>query len=164
VSNKDREELLETLITANRRFQQGTDVIDQVASEMLGVNRTDARCLDILQIAGRITAGALAEAAALSPGAVTTVLDRLERAGLARRVPDTEDRRRVLVEATDYSHEAAQAIYGPLGEMGQDLIAEMSTDDLRVIARYLEAGAELQMRRAAQLREQLGRDGPMRRA
>jgi DNA-binding MarR family transcriptional regulator len=163
MSNESRERSLETLVTANRRFQQATDAIDQVACELLGVNRTDGRCLDILQLSGRITAGELAEAAGLSPGAVTTVLDRLERAGLARRVSDSRDRRRVLAEATEYSFEAAQRIYGPLGQMGASLLADMSDDDMRLVTRYLEAGAEIQMRRAAELRDQLDREGPLKR-
>ena len=67
---------------------------------LLGLNRTDTRCLDIIERLDGVSAGRLASEAGLSTGAVTTVLDRLERAGYARRVPDPGDRRRVLVELT----------------------------------------------------------------
>ena len=46
------------------------------------------RCLDIIERLDGVSAGRLASEAGLSTGAVTTVLDRLERAGYARRVPD----------------------------------------------------------------------------
>jgi len=58
------------------------------------------RFLDVLQEREPLTAGELAVEAGLTTGAVTTVLDRLERAGYALRVRDTHDRRRILVELT----------------------------------------------------------------
>ena len=47
-----------------------------------------------------MAAGELADESGLSPGAITTVLDRIERAGYANRVADPDDRRRVLVIST----------------------------------------------------------------
>ena len=76
------------------------DIADQVMADDLGLNRTDTRCLDIIERLDGVSAGRLASEAGLSTGAVTTVLDRLERAGYARRVQDPGDRRRVLVELT----------------------------------------------------------------
>src|SRR3954471_7460715 len=108
MSNEISQELVSALTAANRRYQQGTDALDQAASELLGINRTDARCIDIVLLRGRLTAGELASAAGLSPGAVTTALDRLERAGFARRARDPDDRRRVLVEPTDQMAELAE--------------------------------------------------------
>ena len=162
LSKKTREELLDALIHANRRYQRGTDAVDAVASELLGIHRTDARCLDILEEAGRMTAGALADAAGLSPGAITSVLDRLERAGYARRARDTADRRRVLVEITQRAREAAMQIYGPIGELAEPDLDRLSDADLRRITAFLEIGARVQNERAAQLREQLERDGRLR--
>jgi hypothetical protein len=48
---------------------------------------------------GPVTAGTLAEAKGLTSGAITGVIDRLERSGFARREPDPGDRRKVLVRA-----------------------------------------------------------------
>ena len=69
------------------------DIADQVVADYLGLNRTDARCLDIIDRLERVSAGRLAGEAGLSTGAVTTVLDRLERAGYARRTHDPGARR-----------------------------------------------------------------------
>ena len=48
----------------------------------------------------RMAATELAEAGMLTSGAMTNRIDRLEARGLVRRLPDPEDRRRVLVELT----------------------------------------------------------------
>src|SRR5690349_14184257 len=92
-----REALLQELIDEIRRGQRATELVDNAMCSLMGVNRTDGRCLDILEQRGRISAGELAAEARLTSGAVTAVIDRLERDGYARRVPDPDDRRRVLV-------------------------------------------------------------------
>ena len=89
-------------------------------ADRLGINRTDMRCLDIIERLDSVAAGRLASEAGLSTGAVTTVIDRLERAGLARRVADPADRRRVLVELTRRRAAATAELYGPLGEAMSD--------------------------------------------
>src|SRR5512135_1079255 len=96
----DRERLYAELGNEVRASQRATDMVDELICQLLGINRTDARCLDILDQHGSMSAGDLAEASRLTTGAITAVVDRLERAGLARRVPDPTDRRRVLVEPT----------------------------------------------------------------
>ena len=49
----------------------------------------------------RLSAGQLAESMGLSSGAMTNRLDRLEQAGMVRRLDDPNDRRAVLVEPTE---------------------------------------------------------------
>jgi DNA-binding MarR family transcriptional regulator len=161
MSNQIPESRLRELTAANRRYQQGTDALDQAASELLGINRTDARCIDIVLQRGSISAGELAVAAGLSPGAVTTALDRLERAGYARRVRDGDDRRRVLVEPTERIAQLAEEIYGPLRRSGGALLERFSARQVDAITRFLEGAAELQLARANEVREQLEREGPL---
>jgi DNA-binding MarR family transcriptional regulator len=154
-----REELVRALIAANRRYQQGTDALDGAFCDLLGIHRTDARCMDIILQRDRISAGELAVAAGLSPGAVTAAVDRLERAGFGRRVRDPVDRRRVLVEATELARDVAEQAYGPLRDKGLSIIERLSDRQIAVITQFLEGGAEIQLQRAAELREQLERDG-----
>jgi DNA-binding MarR family transcriptional regulator len=162
MSNEIPEELVVALTAANRRYQQGTDALDQAASELLGINRTDARCVDIVLQRGRVTAGDLALAAGLSAGAATTAIDRLERAGYARRVRDPEDRRRVIVEPTKRIAQLAEEVYGPLRDGGLQLMARFSERQLAAITRFFEGAADLQLERANAVRAQLERDGPLK--
>jgi DNA-binding MarR family transcriptional regulator len=139
-----------------RANQRATDVVDDVVCELLGVNRTDARCLDILEQDGSMSAGDLAQASRLSTGAITAVIDRLERAGYARRVSDPSDRRRVLVEATDKAFETANELMAePMRRLYTPLANRYSGDDLRLILDFTRRGRELQEEHAEWLRERL---------
>ena len=101
MTRKTKRELVHELVEATRANQVATDKMDDAGSQALGVNRTDGRCLDVIQQTGRISAGELAERAGLTSGSVTAVIDRLEAKGYVRRVADPEDRRKVLLEVTD---------------------------------------------------------------
>src|SRR5438874_8563851 len=67
------------------------------ASDALSLAPTDLVCMCLLQLNGEATPGWLAEMTGLTTGAVTGMVDRLERAGYVTRVPDPQDRRRVIV-------------------------------------------------------------------
>jgi DNA-binding MarR family transcriptional regulator len=153
--NSRRERLLEELGDEVRAGQRTTDVHDDVLCELLGINRTDARCLDILDQGGPMTAGRLAAASALSTGAVTAVVDRLERAGYARRVPDPADRRRVVVELTPAARRRSWELMGPLAEEGARLAEPYSDEQLQMFLDFIRLTRALQERHTEWLREQL---------
>jgi len=154
----EREGLYDELGAEVRANQRATDVVDELVTQILGVNRTDARCLDILDEHGSMSAGDLAEASRLSTGAITAVIDRLERAGLARRVPDPADRRRVLVELTPKANETAlELMVKPMIELWQPLGDRYTEDELRLFIDFTRRGRELQERHAEWLRERLRR-------
>ena len=139
--------------SAVREFQRVTDEVDEVVTRLMGINRTDARCIDVLDEQGRMTAGDLAARTGLTSGAITGVLDRLERAGYVQRTRDDADRRRVLVEPTDKARDASREYYGPLaGQMGP-ILAGVSDRELAAFVRFLRAGNEVASAHAASLRE-----------
>ena len=137
-----------------RANQRATDAVDELLADIIGINRTDARCMDILDQHGSMSAGDLAEASRLTTGAITAVIDRLERAGLARRVPDPSDRRRVLVEPTDKAYELAnELMVEPMRRLYLPMAEGYSEQDLRLILDFTRRGRELQERHAEWLRE-----------
>src|ERR1700733_5043688 len=152
----EREQLQDKLGDEVRANQRATDVVDELVSQLMGINRTDSRCIDILDQHGSMSAGDLAEASRLTTGAITAVIDRLERAGYARRVPAPSDRRRVLVEITPKAYGAARELMiEPLRELYEPLAARYSDDDLRLLIDFTRQGRELQDRHAEWLRERL---------
>jgi DNA-binding MarR family transcriptional regulator len=153
--SKDRAKLMREVADAFRRNGQGQDAMDAAAAAFFGIHRTDLSLLDAMQLGGRMTAGELARRASLSPGAVTAALDRLEEAGYVRRVRDDRDRRRVFVEVTDRMMERAAQVYGPLSAQSEELLGTYSDDQLRAMIEVLTMGAEMQLERAAALREEL---------
>jgi DNA-binding MarR family transcriptional regulator len=152
-----REDVIAELISVLRADSRSTEAFDEMECELLQINRSDARALDVLEEYGQLTAGELATATKLTSGAVTAVIDRLEKAGYARRVRDPSDRRKVLVESTEKARTAAWEIYGPLAEQTGPMLAGYSDDDLGLITAFHRAGIEMRDERAGQLRELLQR-------
>jgi DNA-binding MarR family transcriptional regulator len=153
MSKESKQELTQEVIYAARRSEAATDSFDMLASEALGVNATDARCLDIVDNeGGAITAGRLAELSGLTTAAVTAVIDRLEEKGYARRVRDESDRRRVLVELTPLLRERAEAIWSPIGIEGRRALERFTLDELRAVLRYFRLSRELNERHAERVR------------
>ena len=146
-----KRKLFEQLIYEVRRSQAATDRYDQAVADAIGLNRTDMRCLDVIQREGRVPAGRLADETGLTTGAITTVLDRLERAGYARRVRDPSDRRRVLVELTPEAFQGAGDFYREQAALGERLYRRYSEEQLELFLEWIRAGRELNEREAAKL-------------
>ncbi|MER7212090.1 MarR family transcriptional regulator [Streptosporangium sp. NPDC000239] len=140
------------IATELRRLQQSFDAFDEAAAARLRLNRTDLRCLDVVLAEGPVPAGALSLALKLSPAATTTVIDRLERAGMVVRSTDPENRRRVLVSATDAARSAEAEIFVPVGRAGAQALGEYEPDQLAVILDFLRTARRVQEDQAARVR------------
>lgn len=149
-----KSKLVEELITAFRDSGNQDAAFENLAAERLGIGRTDLHCINAIENAGGLTAGQLAERAGLTTGAVTGVIDRLERAGFARRVPDPADRRRVKVEVTPEFYARAGAIWGPLHEEWVAALAgSFTAAELSRITEFLRLTTEVGERQLARLGE-----------
>lgn len=128
------------------------NAFDDATAELLGVNRTDLNCIDIIDRHGGLTAGELAAESGLSTGAVTAVIDRLERAGYARRVRDDEDRRKVKVEVTPKLRKGALEVYGPMMEEWQAVMNRATTEQLRLMVHFMREANEVKPRHMERVR------------
>jgi DNA-binding MarR family transcriptional regulator len=137
---------------AVRAYQTVNDNFDQAVADRVGMNRTDARCIDLIDQAGGMTAGELAKAAGLTTGAVTAVVDRLEKAGVARRVPDPDDRRRVRIEATEKLWEVSEPLIGPMVEESMAILDDYGDEELERFTEFLRRAIELQSRHVERVR------------
>ncbi|MGW5866087.1 MarR family winged helix-turn-helix transcriptional regulator [Streptomyces sp. NPDC055239] len=110
----------------------------------LGLSVTDLVCFARVLEAGDspVTAGDLAEHAHVTTGAVTGIVDRLERGGFVIRRPDPADRRRVRITAVPEAAERVQAVHGPYYALLAELFADYSADEIAVLADWFtRAGA-----------------------
>ena len=151
-SNYTRQKLIAAIGEHVQAFQDATDEIDEAVALRLRLNRTDLRCLGVVSRAGPTTASALATAAGLTRGAMTTVLDRLEKSGFVTRVWSQEDRRSVRVELTANAHREIGVLYAPLGRDGAALLEKYNVAELAAVLRYLEDGERLQRAHANRIR------------
>jgi DNA-binding MarR family transcriptional regulator len=153
-----KDELIARLFYLVRAEQEDVQAFDEQAARILGINLTDLRVLGILDRMGRLTASELADEAGLTTGSTTTLVDRLERAGYARRIRDTEDRRRVFVELTDGARGRMEKIWGPIGAEAGEMVGRYTKKELRLLVDYLERGRDLLKRHRARL-EQMDPEG-----
>jgi DNA-binding MarR family transcriptional regulator len=146
--------VFEELIDEVRRSQSATARFDQAVADALQLNRTDMRCLDVLEQEGPVTAGRLAQATGLTSGAMTTALDRLERAGYARRVRDASDRRRVLVEITPHAAHEAGRFYSEHEALSERLYRRYSEKQLELLLQFVREGREFNERHAERVEQE----------
>jgi predicted ArsR family transcriptional regulator len=119
----------------------------QAIANLAGVSVTDLKCLDYVDRGEDVTAGDLARLTGLTTGAITAAIDRLEKAGLARRERSETDRRKVLIRRC---HSPAMAriapFYEALGRESMQLAARYSTSQLEIIKDFCERCTEIMRR------------------
>jgi len=141
---------------AMQQYQTAVDDFDRETARILGVNGTDVRCLELLIMnsGDEVTPRDIAAHLNLTAGSVTTMLDRLERAGYVTRSRHGSDRRKVLVEATPRVTELAWSMMGPmLEEANTDVISHFTSEQLDTIEQFITRATEVQRRHVARLRE-----------
>jgi DNA-binding MarR family transcriptional regulator len=152
--SRHKRQVFDELIDEVRRSQNATSRFDQAVADALGLNRTDMRCLDVLEREGSVTAGRLAQATGLTTGAMTTALDRLERAGYARRVRDASDRRRVIVEVTPQALRDAGRFYREHEALSERLYQRYSEKQLEQLLQFVREGREFNEGHAERVEQQ----------
>jgi DNA-binding MarR family transcriptional regulator len=153
-ARRSKSDLVEELVREFRLSGNQDTAFDKLAAERLGVNETDLHCLNVIENSGGLNAGDLAVQSGLSTGAVTGVIDRLERAGYARRAPDPTDRRRVRVEVTPAFYNQAERIWGPVAADWQSTLGKrFTTEELELITNFLRTTSQLGRRHLERLRE-----------
>lgn len=152
LSREQRAAAKRRLEEAVRGAQTATDLMDQAFADFLGINRTDGRVIDIVDQHGQLTAGDLAREIGLTTGAVTAVVDRLEKAGLLHRKTDPGDRRKVVVELTSEAKRLAAEVYGPLARAAAPYIDALSDQDILTVIRFLEASRQVNQELARTVR------------
>ncbi|MFE2750728.1 MarR family winged helix-turn-helix transcriptional regulator [Actinosynnema sp. NPDC059335] len=117
-----------------RELSTAVVAFHEAVGARLGVTAVDQRALALIAGKGPLSAGELAREINLTPGAVTGVADRLERAGLVRREPDPADRRRVVISAIPG---AFGAVFAGLAEAMDELSARYTPEQQQVIADWV---------------------------
>ena len=137
--------------TQGRLLNLAMTGLSSAAAARLGLQAIDQQCVGLLHQAGPMTVGRLARLAGLTPSSITGVVDRLERAGLARRESDPQDRRRVLV--MPLPSEEVRAVFAPMAERMTGLQADYTVEQLDLIAGYMERAVAIMHEVSAEIRE-----------
>src|SRR5271163_3640569 len=113
-----RPELLQHLWNLGRKMSTQTVFLHQAIAQSVGLNATDTKCIDLIlrSESGSVTAGWLSERTGLTTGAITHILDRLEKRQFIQRVRDSQDRRKVLIRVQPKSLEPLIPKYEAIGD------------------------------------------------
>jgi DNA-binding MarR family transcriptional regulator len=148
-----REELIAHLQLLGEQESTETAMFHQAAAASYGLGITDMKALQIVLREGPQTAGQLAARLGLTTGAVTSVLDRLERESLIVRSPDSEDRRKIIVTANSAALAERDNVYRSVGDAYAAMQRRFTTSELEFLVRYYEASIEVIRREIARLTE-----------
>ncbi|WP_238933506.1 MarR family winged helix-turn-helix transcriptional regulator [Brevibacillus choshinensis] len=150
-----RKEILASLLNEMRRLSTATVLMHQSIADHLGLNSTDHKCLDFILNREPMTAGQLSELTNLTTGAVTGVIDRLERAGYVQRVTDPKDRRRIYIQPI---HEKAYAdiepLFRPISDATIQMCSRYSEQELMTIVDFAARAVDLSEAETARIRSE----------
>lgn len=151
--SSERRAIEAALDRALRETSAQSVLFSQAVADRVGMNPTDLESLDMLARHGPMTAGRLAEMTGLTTGAITGLVDRLERHGYARREPHPTDRRSVIVRPLI---ENAERDLGPayvaMSEAMDALMSRYGDEELAVIADFMTRAATITAEQIARLR------------
>jgi DNA-binding MarR family transcriptional regulator len=137
---KARAALMQELEHSVRKTSALGVIFGQTVANSVGVSSSDLECLDFLNIEGRVTAGRLAELTGLTTGAITGLVDRMEKAGLVRRERDEEDRRKVYIAIIPEALEKVARYYEPLQKAVTKNWEGYTDAELKLLLRFMNQG------------------------
>src|ERR1700723_3650634 len=143
---------MQELEHAMRRASGSGAIFSQAVADYAGISSSDLECLDFLILEGRATAGRLAEVTGLTTGAITGVIDRLEKAGLVRRERDDGDRRKVFIVTVPENIAKVGRFYEHMQRAMLKLWETYSDAELRLLLRFATQGYETMLTATEELK------------
>jgi DNA-binding MarR family transcriptional regulator len=125
----------------------------QAVADRLRLHVSDLRCLNILLQTGSVPAGEIGERTGLTTGAVTRMVDRLERAGYVRREPDPADRRRVIVSPMPGQMARIAPMYTGMAQAWATAMNDYSDEQLTMILTLFDRLHQITQVELARLRD-----------
>jgi DNA-binding MarR family transcriptional regulator len=145
MSSPSRRQLYEALKEEARRLSSHTVIFSHAVAERVGVASRDMECADIVNLSGPLTAGRLAELTGLTTGAITGMVDRLEKARLVRRERDARDRRKVIIHPVRDREAEVSSHFAGLGRSMGELWGRYDDRELSIVLDFLrQSNAVLQ--------------------
>lgn len=137
----------------HRNLATAVIAFHEVAARKSSLGISEHKCLGVLGLTGPTTAGHLARESGFTTGAITGIVDRLEKAGLVRREPNPEDRRSVIIRPLNPGKRPRQpgAMFLSLSEAMAGLRQDYSEAELALIDGYLARTTQVLKQEALKL-------------
>jgi DNA-binding MarR family transcriptional regulator len=154
-SGSDRAALVAALDRLQQQISGQSIHFGAAVAERVGMHPSDLEALGLLMDEGPTTAGRMAELTGLTTGAVTRMIDRLERGGYVRRELDPTDRRRVYVHVNAERLGELNRYYGSMSRAAHSLYEQFSDEQLGVILEFMNRALAIGVEQTALLRSEL---------
>jgi DNA-binding MarR family transcriptional regulator len=128
-----QDELQKKVILIAREYGIRTALFRHAIASILEINDTDMECMGLMYHKWTSTPSELCELLGLSSGAVTAMLDRLEKRELIQRIANPDDRRGTIIQVNKKTAQTVAPLFDPLRKAQQDLTATYSLKDLSLI-------------------------------
>jgi len=139
---------MQTIGRAVTRFQDGSNAFDDVAADILAVERNDLPCMTMLLFGGPASADELSATLGVGRGRVVATLERLQLAGYARVQAGGGAR----IELSEHARTWIARIWEPLQKAGNRLLDKYPTAHLALMASFMDRACEIQEARTRKLR------------
>ncbi|MFD9378685.1 MarR family winged helix-turn-helix transcriptional regulator [Streptomyces sp. NPDC059999] len=124
-----------------RQYLDAVGLQGLAGAEAAGLHTSEWYALSLITLEGGLSSGELAARTGLTTGATTRLIDRLERAGYARRAADVNDRRRVIVEPVPDALDRIEDIVGPARRHISDVISGYTPEQQALLFDYFARAA-----------------------
>lgn len=145
MSSNKKTELKEKLMEELKENSKCAIVLHQTIADLLKLNITDHKCLDFINRSEGVTAGQIAEFTGLTGGAVTALIDRLEKSGYIIRDKDPKDRRKVIIRSkaidddTNAGSVQLKEIFSSLDKAIYEHLSIYDENELNLIIRFINS-------------------------
>ena len=154
--SEDRASLLARLETELTQTIADGILYQQAVADRLGLSLSDFKCLTVVSGPEPVTAGDIASHTGLTTGAVTRMIDRLERAGWVRREPDRVDRRRVIVRPVQERLAEVRPLFTGMSRAWAKALADYDDDQIAMVLDLFSRMRRVAREEAARLRGAAG--------
>jgi DNA-binding MarR family transcriptional regulator len=142
-SPPSRSNLISELQFLGQMSSTETALFHHTVAAKMGVTVTDIKTVSTIMQEGPMTAGQLAERLSLTTGAVTSVIDRLEKAKFVMRKADKDDRRKVIVTLNEKKLHVDGTPYDSIGKSFAKLLSRYSDSELQFLIDFYRSSIEI---------------------
>ena len=137
MSKKLTASILQQFRTASRQYSDASIFMHEAIARKAGLTGSDHKYLGLILQHKELTAGDLSKLTGLTTGAVTGLIDRLERKKLLKRQFTKDDRRKVIIVPNEENAlKLLQPLFTELQQKTANLIATFSQTEIQAIERY----------------------------
>jgi DNA-binding MarR family transcriptional regulator len=139
----------------SREYSDTSILMHEAIARKAGLTGTDHKYLGIIMQKGKMTAGEIAEVTGLTTGAVTGLIDRLEKMHLVKREYDASDRRKVYVLANmKNAQKLLHPLFADLWKKTEELIMSFTEKEIGVIEKYMKSAIQIMNETIKQLKNE----------